>query len=198
MGILETVELLLKNGFQPGCTIYLAFGHDEEVGGRRGAAEIAALLHSRNVELEFVLDEGLLITDGIMPNVSRPVALVGIAEKGYVSVELTAEGEGGHSSMPPRHTAVGILSTAIHKLEAKQRPTRLELPVQQMFDYVAPEMPFTMRMVFANRWLFSCHVYMCPQCGDTRLTHVNVAFVRPVENMLLMSGLMGYWTSFFL
>ena len=155
LGILETVEALLKNGFQPGRTIYLAFGHDEEVGGRRGAAEIVALLHSRNVELEFVLDEGLLITDGIMPNVSRPVALVGIAEKGYVSVELTVEGEGGHSSMPPRHTAVGILSTAIHKLEAKQRPTRLELPVQQMFDYVAPEMPFAMRMIFANRWLFS-------------------------------------------
>jgi len=84
----------------------------------------------------------------------KPVALVGIAEKGYVSIELTVEGVGGHSSMPPLQTAVGILSTAIHKLEQNQFPARLEGATGQMFDYLAPEMPFGMRMLFANLWLF--------------------------------------------
>ena len=60
---LETVELLLANGFKPRQTIYLAFGADEEVGGLRGALQISKLLQSRNVKLDFVLDEGLLITD---------------------------------------------------------------------------------------------------------------------------------------
>jgi carboxypeptidase PM20D1 len=153
-GILEAVEVLLGEGFQPRTTIYLAFGHDEEVGGQRGAAQIADLLQSRGAEVEYVLDEGLVITDGIVSGISKPVALVGIAEKGYVSIELTVEGVGGHSSMPPLQTAVGILSTAIHKLEQNQFPASLEGAARQMFDYLAPEMPFGMRMLFANLWLF--------------------------------------------
>lgn len=154
LGILEAVEMLLKEGSQPQRTIYLAFGHDEEIGGQRGATQITDFLHSSGVDLEYVLDEGLCITDGIVPNISRPVALVGIAEKGYVSIELTVESEGGHSSMPPQHTAVGILSTAIRKLERNQLPVRIEEPTRQMFSNLAPEMPFAMRMVFANFWLF--------------------------------------------
>ena len=154
LGILEAVETLLRKGFQPRRPIYLAFGHDEEVGGKRGAATMAALLHSRGIELQYVLDEGLAITDGILPGVSRPVALIGIAEKGYVSLELTVETEGGHTSMPPRHSAIGILSTAIHNLESHPFRSRIAMPVQQMFDHLAPEMPFIKRMALANLWCF--------------------------------------------
>ena len=153
-GILEAVETLLGEGFQPRRTILIAFGHDEEVGGQGGGALIADLLESRGAELEYVLDEGLLITDGIVPNIPKPVALVGIAEKGYVSIELTVEGVGGHSSMPPQQTAVGILSSAIHRLEQNPFPARLEGPGREMFDYLAPEMPFGMKVVLANLWLF--------------------------------------------
>lgn len=153
-GILEAVEMLLGEGFQPRRTIQLAFGHDEEVGGQKGAALIADLLQSRGVELEYVLDEGALIADGIVPNISQPVAIVGLAEKGYVSIELTVEGTGGHSSMPPPETAVGVLSTAIHRLEQNQFPVRLEGPSRQGIDFLAPEMPFAMKMVLSNLWLF--------------------------------------------
>jgi len=153
-GILEAVETLLGEGFQPRRTIYIAFGHDEEVGGQGGGALIADLLESRGADLEYVLDEGLLITDGIVPSIPKPVALVGIAEKGYVSIELTVEGVGGHSSMPPQQTAVGILSSAIHRLEQNPFPARLEGPGREMFDYLAPEMPFGMKVVLANLWLF--------------------------------------------
>ncbi len=94
---LEAVELLLGEGYQPERTVYLAFGEDEEVGGRSGAARIADLLATRGVELEYVLDEGGGVVTGVLP-LTAPVALVGIAEKGYISLALSAVGEGGHSS----------------------------------------------------------------------------------------------------
>jgi carboxypeptidase PM20D1 len=154
MGILEAIEMLLGQGFQPKRTIYLAFGHDEEVGGRNGAARIVALLQSRGVKPDYILDEGSAITDGIIPDVPKPVALIGIAEKGILSVELSVESEGGHSSTPPPHTAVGILSRAINRLEENQMPSSLKGVAGQMFQYVGPEMSFGKRIVFANLWLF--------------------------------------------
>ncbi|MDY6964601.1 MAG: M20 family peptidase [Halobacteriota archaeon] len=155
LGILEAVESLLIDKAQPKRTVYLAFGHDEEVGGRDGAGKIAALLRSRGIEMEYVLDEGgFILSDGIMPGVSTPVAMVGTAEKGYVSLELTVQTEGGHSSIPPKNTAVGILSTSIHKLENHQLPARIEGPFRQSLKYLSFEMPFATRIVFANMWLF--------------------------------------------
>ncbi|PKN51855.1 MAG: hypothetical protein CVU55_10440 [Deltaproteobacteria bacterium HGW-Deltaproteobacteria-13] len=154
LGLLEAMEKLLQDGVAPRRTIYIAFGYDEEVGGQHGAAKIAELLNSRQVKLDFVLDEGLTITEGLVPNISKPVALIGIAEKGCLSIELSVESEGGHSSMPPRQTAIGILSSAISKLEKNQFPARMEAPVRKMFETLSPEMPFGLKAVFANLWLF--------------------------------------------
>ena len=154
MSILEAVEILIAEGFRPSRTVYLAFGHDEEVGGFKGAAKIAALLRARGVELEFTLDEGFAITEGILPGVVAPVAMIGVAEKGYLSLELTVESPGGHSSMPPKHTAVGALSTAIHRLERNPFPAGIKGATRQLFEFVGPEMPFSKKMVFANLWLF--------------------------------------------
>jgi len=154
LGILEAVEHLLAEGFTPRRTVYLAFGHDEEIGGQNGAAKIAALLASRKVELEWVLDEGGNVTDGIIPGVSRPVALVGIAEKGYLTLELAVESIGGHSSIPPARTAIGILSSAIHKLEQTPFPTRLSEPTRRFFEFIGPELGWTKKMALANLWLF--------------------------------------------
>ena len=152
VGMLEAVEILLAQGFRPARTIYLAYGHDEEVGGNRGARAIAALLQARGVRLEMVLDEGGVIGDGVIAGVPAPTALVGIAEKGFASVELTTEVPGGHSSLPPRQTAIGILSAAIARLEANPMPARLEEPTRQLFARVAPHFPFAQRAVFANLW----------------------------------------------
>jgi len=154
IGIFEAIELLLEEGFTPQRTLHLAFGHDEEVGGLAGAREIASLLRSRGIEPEFILDEGGTIAEEMIPGIDAPVALIGIAEKGYVSVELTVESPGGHSSMPPPQSAVGILSAAIQKLEANPMPARLEGATRQMYLYLAPEMPLLPRTVFANLWLF--------------------------------------------
>ena len=152
IGILEAVEGLLEAGFEPERTVYLAFGHDEETGGT-GAVATAKLLEQRGVKLAFVVDEGGLLTRGIVPDVEDWVALIGVAEKGYVSLALSTVGEGGHSSMPPRQTAVGVLAQAIATLEANPFPAKTEVSMQ-FFSRVAPKMPFLQRMVFANLWLF--------------------------------------------
>lgn len=152
--ILEAVEYLLAEGFTPARDFYLAFGHDEEVRGEEGAFRIAELLRSRGVSFEYVLDEGGAVTVGAMPGVERAIALVGIAEKGYADIRITARGEGGHSSMPPRHTAAGMIGRAVARLERRQRPARISPYLKEMLAYVGPEMGFGLRLVLANLWLF--------------------------------------------
>ena len=153
MGIMEAAEYLLGRGFTPQRTIYLAFGHDEEIGGSNGAAKIAALLSERGVRLEFTLDEGLVITHGIVPGVTRPAALIGVAEKGKISLEVIAHGRGGHSSAPPINTAASRLGRALDRLTTHQMPAALQSPVADMFEHLAPAMPLATRAVIANRWL---------------------------------------------
>jgi carboxypeptidase PM20D1 len=155
LGQLEAVESLLQAGVQPRRTVHLAFGHDEEIGGLEGASKIAALLGERGVKPLLVLDEGGSILQGVVPGVEAPVAGVGIAEKGYLSVELTYEGQGGHSSTPPAESAIGILGEAVHRLEQAPLHARLEgSPRRMLEEYVGPEASFPYRIVFGNLWLF--------------------------------------------
>ncbi|MEI6244015.1 MAG: M20 family peptidase [Acidobacteriota bacterium] len=153
VGLLEAVEAMLARGFTPERTIYIGLGHNEEAGaGSSGASAIAALLKSRGVHDAVLVDEGGWIFDKI-PGVTQRVALVGTAEKGYTSVELTVNGTGGHSSMPPKETAVGILARAIDRAETHQMPSRLDGASAALFDTLAPEMSFGMKLIVANRWL---------------------------------------------
>jgi carboxypeptidase PM20D1 len=152
--MLEAAEQMSRAGFRPKRTIYFAFGHDEEVGGTRGAKAIAALLASRGVRLDFVLDEGLLITEGIVKGLEKPAALIGVAEKGYATLVLTAHATPGHSSMPPRDTAIGMMSAALTRLEDHRLPTQVRGAVSEMFATMAPEMKGFNRVVLSNLWLF--------------------------------------------
>ncbi|MEJ2540859.1 MAG: M20 family peptidase [Gemmatimonadota bacterium] len=132
LGILEAVEALLAQGYRPRRTIHLAFGHDEEVGGPMGARAMADTLARRSPELAVVLDEGGAVIRNTVPGLPGPVALVGIAEKGFLSARLRVEGQGGHSSVPPASTTVGILSEAIRRLEENPFPLRLDGPARSM------------------------------------------------------------------
>jgi carboxypeptidase PM20D1 len=100
-----------------------------------------------------VVDEGGVIADSVLPGLPAPVALVGIAEKGFLSLELSAHVQGGHSSMPPRESAVGIVSAAVARLEAHPMPSRLELPTRQLLEEIGPEQGFAQRLILANLWL---------------------------------------------
>lgn len=152
--MMEAIELLLAQGFRPRQTIYLASGHDEESGGERGSLAIAKLLASRNVKLGVVLDEGLLITDGIIKGLDKPAALIGIAEKGYMNLLLTTQDAPGHSSMPPRRTAIGMLSAALSRLEEHPMPSSIGGVATETFETLAPEMHGPNRYLLSNLWLF--------------------------------------------
>ncbi len=154
MGILEAVETLLDKGFQPKRTVMLAFGHDEEVGGMRGAKRMTDMFREKQMTFEYVIDEGGAIVENTVPGIAGAVALVGIAEKGYLSVELSAEAAGGHSSMPPPSTAVGTLAEAIAALQKNPLPASLGKVNREFFAYIGPEMTFFQRLAFANLWLF--------------------------------------------
>jgi carboxypeptidase PM20D1 len=154
LGILEAAESLIGQGFRPRRTIYFGFGQDEETSGVRGARAIAARLKERGVRLECLVDEGTGIVDQFFPGLSAPVAPIGIAEKGYVDVELKVQAQGGHSSMPPRHSAIGVLAQAIVRVEAAGFPLRLEGASRRALEVIGPELPFGERLLFANLWLF--------------------------------------------
>jgi carboxypeptidase PM20D1 len=153
VAVMEAMETLLANGFQPRRTILLAFGHDEEVLGG-GAKAMAQLLKERGVHPWFVLDEGMVVLlDN--PLTGKPAALIGIAEKGYMTVRVTARSEGGHSSMPPRETAAERLSRAILAIRAHPFPGHLEEgPIAGMLEALAPHLGFAQRAVISNRWAF--------------------------------------------
>ncbi len=152
--ILEAAEQMARHGFRPKRTIYFAFGHDEEVSGLRGAKAMAELLASRGVRLDFVLDEGLLVAEGIMKGLDPPVALIGVAEKGYATLMLNARATPGHSSLPPRETAIGMMSAALARLEDDRLPMQVQGTVSEMFATLAPEMHGLSRVLLSNLWLF--------------------------------------------
>lgn len=154
IGILEAVDHLLAEGHKPAQDIYLLFGHDEEIGGDEGAAKIVAYLEDEGIHLRYVLDEGGVIVDDMVPGVRESIGVVGIAEKGTANATLTVEGSGGHSSQPKDVTTLGRLARAIAALEETQFSSDIQGPTKDMFTYVTPEMSFGYRYVFANQWLF--------------------------------------------
>lgn len=154
IAIMEAVEALAAKGYKPKRTILLSFGFDEEIGGFKGAKGVAEHLKNKGIEAAWSLDEGSFVLDGMIPGVTRPVASINLAEKGYLTVQLIATGAGGHSSMPPPETAVGILSEAVVKLQNAPFPGGLDGVTGQMFDAIGRDLPFVQRLLFANRWLF--------------------------------------------
>jgi carboxypeptidase PM20D1 len=153
--LLEAAETMIAAGSLPERDIYFAFGHDEETRRYDGADKIAARLKEKGISFEYVLDEGGCVIDNAVAGVSRPIAFIGIAEKGFVNIRLSVKGEGGHSSMPPVHTAAGLIARTVSRIESNQLPLTLTLPVLEMFKSLAPAMSFGNRLFLSNLWLFA-------------------------------------------
>ncbi|MCL1599718.1 MAG: M20/M25/M40 family metallo-hydrolase [Actinomycetia bacterium] len=149
IAIMEATEHLIQVGFQPRRTVMISFGHDEEIGGTQGARRVADALVERDVAPWFVIDEGGAVTDELPPLTTRSVALVKTAEKGTLSLKLTASGEGGHSSAPPSESTIGALAVAIQQLEKHQMPARVQL-LEPMFAALSPYVDPKMRPILTN------------------------------------------------
>jgi carboxypeptidase PM20D1 len=148
LAVMEAVDALAAEGFRPRRTVHLAFGGDEEASGRMGAGTIARALADRGVRLGCILDESSIIADGIFSFLSRPVAMVGVAEKGFANLELTVQGAAGHSALPGRGTAAGALGAAVAALERHPFPPRLTSTVARFFKALAPHARFPLGLAF--------------------------------------------------
>ena len=153
IGIFESIEKLLKENYQPERSIYFALGHDEERGGT-GAVAVAAVLKQHGVSAEMVLDEGGIVTREKVPGMTKPVALIGTAEKGYLTLLLSVDKNGGHSSMPEQETALDILAKAVVNIRQHPFPANFAPATVGFMNHVGPEMPYPEKIVFANTWLF--------------------------------------------
>jgi carboxypeptidase PM20D1 len=149
VAILEAVEALVIDGFTPANDVYLSFGHDEETVGS-GAQTIVAALKERGVRPALVVDEGGAVVEGIFPGVTKPIAVVGVSEKGITSVRLTVEQNGGHASTPPKLTATVRLARAITRLDAKPFPARLSETNLQMVETLGAHATGPLRAVFTR------------------------------------------------
>jgi carboxypeptidase PM20D1 len=152
-GIMEAIELLTERSYIPENDIYISFAGDEEVNGE-ATPSIVKVLKERGIKPALVLDEGGAVVKGVFPGVSKPCALIGIGEKGFMNLVITTKGKGGHASTPPPHTIVGKLSKAIVEIEKHPFKARLTKPAKEMFDTLGRHSTFIYKIIFANLWCF--------------------------------------------
>jgi carboxypeptidase PM20D1 len=152
VALFEALETLAGRGYVPQRTIIVVSGHDEEAGGA-GAKAAAALLEQRGVRPAYVLDEGMLIVEDF-PLLGRPVALIGVGEKGYATLKVTAPATGGHSSAPPAETGVEVLAKAVLAITGQPFAMEFDGPAADMVRTLAPQASLLVRMAVANEWLF--------------------------------------------
>lgn len=190
VAILEAVEALVADGFSPEHDVYLAFGHNEETAGG-GARAIVALLRERGVEPGLVLDEGGAVVEGVVPGISVPTAMVGVAERGVMTLRLTAREGGGHASTPPAFPATARLARAIDRIHRHPFPARIAPPVRALFATLAPHAAQPLRTVFANLGLLAPVVaQVFPRLGPEMNAMVRTTAVAtelsgaPGENVL--------------
>ncbi|WP_439135479.1 M20/M25/M40 family metallo-hydrolase [Pseudomaricurvus sp.] len=152
---LEAIAELLKSGFQPERTLVFSFAHDEEIGGEQGATNIARYLKDRYGSLEFMVGEGgvVLSDNPFVPEL--PVAMVGLAEKTYVTLTLSAKGEGGHSSTPVDDNAIVRLAKAVTVLHENPFDPNLAPPVTDMLATLGEHVGGVQGFLMRNQWLSS-------------------------------------------
>lgn len=139
--ILEATEMKIKEGFQPERTILFVFGQDEEVGGPEGAKHAVDIIEKRYDNIAFVIDESAPLIPGVFPGIRENTALVGIAQKGYLSLEIAINGIGGHSSQPAAESNIVALAKAVEKVEAAQFPYKIHDAVRYQYRFMGPELP---------------------------------------------------------
>jgi len=182
--LLEAMNSMIKNKQTPQRDIYLAFGFDEEVGGQKGAIQIADYFKKKGLKFDAVYDEGgLIMRKGNVAGIDSDVAVVGCAEKGFLSAKIKVKGLGGHSSMPPMESAVGKAAVIMQRLEDYQMKPVITPLIKEFFNNIGGEMPFTTRLALANQWLLK--PVLMSQLTKNNTTN---ALVRTTTALTMMKG----------
>ena len=185
-GILQAAEALINEGFVPKNDIYFAFGGNEEVNGD-GSYGIVQLFKERGITPGLVLDEGGAVCTGVFPGVSKPIALIGIGEKGHINIEYTVKGGGGHSSSPKSGGPVSRLSKACLNVEKSTFNYTLTKPTAELFDTAGRYSTFLFRLIFANQWCFYPALSLFAKLSGGEFN----AVVRPTTAFTQMRGSKG-------
>lgn len=191
--VMEAADALIKDGFQPKQDIWFAFGQDEENSGIHGAVEIAKYFKGNNIEFDAVYDEGGLVAAPGLGGINAPIALVGVAEKGFSTIRIKVKGVGGHSSMPPKEGSLVKAAEIITKLNENQMPLTLIPPVSSFLDNTGAYMPFLSRMAIANKWLlegmFLKQMSKTPQTNALARTTTAVTMAKGSEAPNVLSSM---------
>lgn len=177
---MSAADNLISQGFTPENDIYFAFSGNEEVNGN-GAVRIVDYFEQNSITPALVVDEGGAVVENVFPGVSKPCAMIGIAEKGMIDAEYKTVSNGGHASAPKPRTPIGTLAKACCKIEANPFKAHLTKPVAEMFDTLGRHSNFLYRMIFANLWCFSGILdIICKKSGGeiNALMRTTVAFTR--------------------
>ena len=181
--VLEGVEAQVLAGHAPERDVYLSFGHDEETEGS-GARAIVDLLESRGIRPGLVLDEGGAIVENIFPGVSGPIAVVGVSEKGILTLTLTVNQDGGHASTPPRLTATARLATAIVRLNNRPFRAGFTPTTLEMIRTLGAHASNPIKAVCTNLWLTK--PLLLALFG--RLSAETNAMIRTTQAVTMLSG----------
>ncbi|MET3038168.1 M20/M25/M40 family metallo-hydrolase [Chryseobacterium sp. NRRL B-14859] len=182
--LMESMNNQIKSKQIPKRDIYLAFGFDEEVGGQKGAMQIADYFKKKGLKFDAVYDEGgLIMRKGNVGGIDSDVAVVGCAEKGFLSAKIKVKGLGGHSSMPPMESAIGKAAVIMKRLEDDQMKPMITPLIKEFFDNIGGAMPFASRLAIANQWLLKPMLL-------SKLTKNNTtnALVRTTTALTMMKG----------
>ncbi|KAJ2915488.1 hypothetical protein MD484_g4928, partial [Candolleomyces efflorescens] len=153
ISILTSVELLLEQDFRPARTVVLAFGFDEEAGGFYGARYLAEYIRSvyGYDGISMIVDEGA----GFYNLTGAMLAIPGVTEKGLYNVRIEVHGPGGHSSMPPKHTTIGILAEILATLEAE--PDSLSIFARDAVAWLFHDVPVVRSLVPTTKAIDMIH-----------------------------------------
>ena len=193
IGVLEAVETLLEEGFEPERDVYVLLGHNEETVATKesGADAMAALLKERGVHLDCIIDEGGAILPVNIPHLMNlNLAGVGVGEKGYADFKITLNTKGGHSAQPPKHTAVGKMADVIKDIESHQFKAHLNPFMIDLFTRIGQNMSFPGRFVACNinymkPLITKVMTYIPPAASMVRTTTgVTQMFGSPQANVL--------------
>lgn len=182
--LMESMDNIIKSGQIPQRDIYLAFGFDEEVGGQRGAVQIADYFKKKGLKFDAVYDEGgLILEKGSIKGINSDVAVIGCAEKGFLSAKIKVKGLGGHSSMPPMESAIGKAAVIMQRLEENQMKPTITPLIKGFFDNIGGAMPFANRLAISNQWLLK--PLLLSQLTKNNSTN---ALVRTTTALTMMKG----------
>lgn len=182
--LMESMDAIVKGKKVPKRDIYLAFGFDEEVGGQKGAVQIADYFKKKGLQFDAVYDEGgLIMRKGNVAGVNSDIAVVGCAEKGFLSAKIKVKGLGGHSSMPPMESAIGKAAVIMQRLEDDQMKPEITPLIKGFFDNIGGAMPWTTRLALSNQWLLK--PLLLSQLTKNNTTN---ALVRTTTALTMMKG----------